>query len=341
MAISMLDLRQHTDGQRMRAVLLVFVALLLTSVVRAGSLDSSIIGTFPKNTESFAYADLAQARTFPWFAQFEAQVLPVPLHNFEQFVESPGFGLGAHIDQVVWGIIPIMTSVGKAATSQKKVAGVLIGQFDPDSAKMSLKSLNVPSVEREGRTFYASGSGSGSDDVYFTFLDANEIAFGPLDALDELIRAQDGQEENLLENASMFTLINQANGDGVFWGVMNGAAARSAVQQLVPEAGRFPQSIQLIGKFRAMVLTVEASTDIQATFQLVTAAPEDAVILSQLLQAGILIRSYQLKGDNAGLAAILDSAQIAAAGNDLRTTFELTPDQLIGLIEQNTFIRGT
>lgn len=122
---------------------------------------------------------------------------------------------------------------------------------------------------------------------------------------------------------------------------MNGAAARSAVQQLVPEAGRFPQAGQLIGKFRAMVFTVEASTDIQATFQLVTAAPEDAVILSQLLQAGILIRRYQLKGDNAGLADILDSAQIAAAGDELRTTFELTPDQLIGLIEQNTFIRGT
>ena len=333
-------MRTNANHPSLLWVVMLMFAMSFVPAARAGSLDSSVIGMFPKNTESFAYADLAEARKSSWFPQLEAQLLPVPLHNFEQFVESSAFGLDSHIDQVVWGTIAIENDSGKTALLQKKVAGVLIGHFDSDSAKLSLKTLNIPVLNRDGHTLYASGSGSGSEDVYFTFVDKNEIAFGPRDALEALNRTIDGSDENLLENSSMFTLINQANGSGIFWGVLDGPAAGAAVQQLVPEAARFPQSAQLIQKFRALIFTVADAAEIQATLQLITPAPEDAIILSQLVQAGVMMRRYQASSSRPGLASVLDTAQISASGNQLLTSFQLTSDQLLSLIEQNTFIPG-
>jgi hypothetical protein len=246
--------------------------------------------------------------------------------------------LDSHVEQVAWGTIAIESNSGNAALVQKRVVGVLIGHFDADAAKMSLSTLNIPAVNFDGHALYASGSGSGPEDIYFVFIDKGEIAFGPRDALAALIRVANGSSENLLENDTMFTLINQANGSGMFWGVLNGTAAGSAVQQLVPEAARFPQSAQLIQKFRALIFTVANASEIQATFQLITPAPEDALILSQLVQAGVMMRRYQAGGSKTGLASVLDTAQISASGNQLQTSFQLTPHQLLKLIEQNTFI---
>lgn len=266
---------------------------------------------FPKDTDCLAYADLSEARTYPWFAQFESQTIPVSLHNFEQFIESSGFGMNSHIDQVAWGMIDVVNSSDGPVPQglpRKRLVGVLIGQFDPDSAQSLLKTLRVPVVQDGVHTFYASGSASGPDDVYFSFVGPDKIGFGPLEAIRSLLRTADGMQESLFENGTMFDLINQVNGTGLFWGVLDATAARSAVQQLVPEAARFPQSSQLIGKFKGMRIQIQENRNIQASFGAITNSPDDALLLSQLLQAGVLLQSFQARDHNPEAAAHLSKS---------------------------------
>jgi len=66
------------------------VISLLAPASHAGSLSSDVIGLFPTSVGEFAYADLRQARTFPWFAQLKEQMLPAKFRQFEQFLASAG-----------------------------------------------------------------------------------------------------------------------------------------------------------------------------------------------------------------------------------------------------------
>jgi hypothetical protein len=312
--------------------------LLLAPALQASGLDSSVIGLFPKDVSEFAYADLATARTYPWFSQFESQVVPVAFHNFERAIASPRLGINSHIDQVAWALVAPIRSSEKATQSGGRLAGVAVGQFDSQSAQDFLKGQNAPNVQVDDYTLYASGSGSGSSDIYFAFIDSNTIAFGPFDALRHLINVREGNEDNLLENEKMLSLIDQANGDSVFWGVLNSAATRAAIEQLVPEAARFPQSEVLTAKMTALLISVrDTNDDIEVNLQGIAASPEDAVILSQLMQAGVLMRKYQEKSVNGALEKVFGSVQISANGNELDISCDLTDDQLIGLIESNTF----
>jgi len=59
-------------------------------MLRAESLDSSVIGLFPKNVAEVGYADLQHARRLSWFAQFKQQALPASCMEFEQFLKSSG-----------------------------------------------------------------------------------------------------------------------------------------------------------------------------------------------------------------------------------------------------------
>jgi len=49
-----------------------------------------ILGLFPKDSGEVAYADLKQARQFPWFSQLKQQMLPAKFREFEQFLTTAG-----------------------------------------------------------------------------------------------------------------------------------------------------------------------------------------------------------------------------------------------------------
>jgi hypothetical protein len=57
---------------------------------RAGTVGSDILSMFPKDSGELAYADLKQARQFPWFPQLKEQMLPPKFREFETFLASAG-----------------------------------------------------------------------------------------------------------------------------------------------------------------------------------------------------------------------------------------------------------
>ncbi len=80
---------------------LVAILSLLPGSVRAGSLGSDILTMFPKDSGELAYANLKEARAFPWFNQLKEQMLPAKFREFETFLalgghrpEHPGDGTG-------------------------------------------------------------------------------------------------------------------------------------------------------------------------------------------------------------------------------------------------------
>jgi hypothetical protein len=297
----------------------------------AGTLGTDIIGMFPKTVGEFAYADMKAARKFPWFPQLREQLLPSKFRQFEQFLTAAGIDPNTQVDEVAWGAI----NAGKSGGEQ--ILGVAIGSFDPSSNEARFKQQKLPVTDYHGYHLYAFGSGSGPSDILFTFIDANTAAFGVRPAMEKMIDVRTGVSESLLTNDVLFPLINEANGSGIIWAVLDQSYTHIAVQQLLPQAGQFPQASAIINRMHAMTISVAADSGIDAQFEAVCDSPNDANLLAAALQAGVMYRRYQSAQDQPALASALDQVSVTPSGDRLKIDAPISQDQLLSLIRTRAF----
>lgn len=311
--------------------LLASVLILVPSPAQAGTLSTSVMGLFPKDVNEFAYADLKTARKFKWFAQLKEQMLPSRFRQFEAFLASAGIDPNTQVDELAWAL--------KAPTSDagELVVGVALGQFQPSSAEEYFKAQKLPTTKVRGFTLFAYGSGVGPNDIFFFFIDSNTAAFGHRSVLEQLIEVRFGGEESLLRNDAMFPLINETNGRGLVWAVLDPTYTRIGLNQIIPEAAQFPEAGKLMGKIRALVIRIEADRGVDANFQAVCATPDEANLFATLLDAGILYRRYQEAQTNPDLAKALEDVRVTPKGDRLDVRMSLSEETLTTLIRRATF----
>jgi len=313
--------------------ILVFAAGLVLTLIGApqqsfaGSLSPSVIGMFPKQVGEFAYADLKSARQYSWFPQLREQLLPSRFRQFEQFLASAGVDPNSQVDELAWG------AIGDGKSANEEIVGVALGSYDPNSTEARFKQQKMPMTDLHGYHLYAFGSGSGPGDIFFMFIDSNTAAFGYRKALEQLIDVRGGAAESLLTNDKLFPLINEANGSGVIWGVLDQNYAHLAMHQLIPQASQFPQAAAIIGRINAMMISAEADQGINAHFQAVCASTDDANLLAAALQAGLMYRRYQESQGDPDLAGALGQVTVTPSGDRLKVDAPVSQDQLLGLIK--------
>ncbi|MGA7921659.1 MAG: hypothetical protein WCA38_18510 [Candidatus Acidiferrales bacterium] len=294
----------------------------------AGSLSTAIIAMFPKTVGEFAYADLKTARKFPWFQQLNDQVIPPRFKQFEQFLGSSGVDPNSQVEEIAWANI----TSGKGDDT----VGIALGQFNPSASEAKLKAQKVPSVEVQGFRLYAFGSGAGAGDILFVFFDSNTAAFGNRSVLEQLINVRAGGEETLL-TGKLFPLISEANGNGTIWAVLDKEHTNLAMQQLLPQAGQFPQAATIIGRMHAMLINIKADNGVDAHFQAVCDSVDDANLLSAAMQAGLMYRRYQEAQNNPTLAKTIDQVRVSPAGDRLNVDAPVSQEQLMSLIQTKAF----
>ncbi len=321
---------------------LLVLALAFPRPSRAGKLGNDIVGLFPKNIEEFAYADLKKARQFKWFNQLQQQILPSRLRQFEQFLASAGIDPNTQVEELAWGVITRnvqQTDDGGTTTVSggEQLVGIALGNFNPNSAEEYFKTQKLPMVKVRGFTLFAFGTGSGPGDLFFFFIDSNTAAFGHRQLLERLIEVRYGGEESLLRNDVLFPLINEANGGGVVWAVLDPGYTRLAIHQLAPEIWQFSEAAKLVDRLQSLILHFDASTSVDGHFQAVCGSTEDANTLAQLIQAGFLYRRHQESQSNPELAQLFDQARIAPSGDRVDLRMSISEDQMSTLIRRNTF----
>ncbi|HEY1804439.1 MAG TPA: hypothetical protein VGG45_08145, partial [Terracidiphilus sp.] len=269
-------LRASRKGLRFCGPLLTLL-LLLASTGRAAALDPSVMELFPKNVTEIGYADLDEARSLPWFPQFAAQVVPVSLYGFDQFLSAAQMQSTSSIDQVVWARFSPLDEDSATGSAAILLAGVATGKFQVDAIKSFLKLQRVPAVQLDDTIAYSAENGIGPGAVFFTFLDQNTIAFGSIDALKKLLNVRDGNEDSLSENEAMIDDIGRVNG-GIFWGVLGSEDAQQAVERLMPVLRAFPQSRDLAGQIRQVAIGANDAGTIELNFQATTASAKDSIL---------------------------------------------------------------
>jgi len=319
------------------------ILLAAPKPARAGRLGTDVIALFPKNIGEFAYADLKKARSQKWFPQLQEQMIPEKFKQFEKFLASAGVDPNSQVDELAWGLVAEgLTSKTEGAGSSavptgEEVVGVALGTYNPGSTEAYFKQQKLPTFKVRSYTLYSFGSGTGANDLFFLFIDSNTAAFGHREVLEKMVEVRFGAEEGLLTNDQLFPLINEANGSGVVWAVLNPAYTRLAMQQLAPEVEQFPEAAKLVSRMQNLIINVDASSGIDGKFQAVCGSTDDANTLGQLLQAGFLYKRYQAQKENPELADLLDQAKIVPAGDRVTLRMSLSDDQMSSLIRKNTF----
>ena len=322
------------------ASILIAIVCAVPQASRAGSLGSDILGMFPKESGELAYADLKQARQFPWFTQLKEQMLPPKFREFETFLASAGIDPNSQVTELVWALVAgkVTADTGSGSVpSSDQIVGIALGQFQPASAEAYFTSKKLPIVKVRTFSLFAFGGGSGPNDLFFFFIDSNTAAFGQRQQLEKMIGVRYGETQGLYANTDFSALVDQTNGTGTVWAVLNPAYTRLAMQQLVPETAQFPAAAQLTSKLKAMTISIKSGSGVDAKFEAVCGSTDDANTFAALLQAGLMYRKYQVGDKNPELGQLLDSAQITPAGDRLDLKLSLTDDQMQSLIRRNTF----
>jgi hypothetical protein len=333
--------KNMNTGKIVWVAALIAILSVLPGTARAGSVGSDILSMFPKESGELAYANLKEARAFPWFNQLKEQMLPAKFRDFETFLSSAGIDPNTQVTELAWALVPTK-STGEGGSgsvpSTDQIVGVALGQFNPSSAEAYFASKKLPIVKVRTFSLFAFGGGSGPNDLFFFFIDSNTAAFGQRQQLEKMIGVRYGESQGLYANTDFSKLVDQANGSGTVWAVLNPAYTRLAMQQLVPEAAQFPAAAQLTSKLKAMTISIKGTSGVDATFEAVCGSTDDANTFAALLQAGLMYRKYQVGNTNPDLGALLDSAQIVPAGDRLDVKLSLTNDQMQSLIKRNTFV---
>jgi len=292
----------------------------------AGSVTTNVIGMFPASTSEFAFADLKAARKLTWFSQIQDQMLPQNMRQFEKFLSSAGVDPNTQVDSLAWGTI--LSAGGETGD----ILGVAMGAFDPASTEAKFKAQKIPMIENNGYHLYAFGSGGGAGDILFFFLDSNTAAFGNRSALEKMIDVRLGKTESLLSNDKIFPLINEANGSGLIWAVLDKTSTSMAMHQLVPQASQFPQAAAVMGRIHAMIISVNADSGIDVQFQAACDSVDDANMLGAAMQAGVMYRRYQEAQSNPDFARALDHVRVTPTGDRLKIDAPVSQDELMSLI---------
>lgn len=325
---------------------LLALAAAMARPAKAGGLGADTIGLFPKNVGEFAYADLKKARTMKWYPALEQQMLPERFKQFEKFLAAAGIDTNTQVDELTWGLVPEAALSKDAAASSaatdtppdsEEIVGIALGGYNPDSTEAYFKAQKLPTAKSHGYTLFAFGSGVGPNDLFFFFVDSNKAAFGHRQLLEKLIAVRYGEEDSLLRNDTMYNMINEVNGSGVVWAVLDPAYTKLAMGQLAPEVQQFPEAAKLIGRMQAMIISATASSGMDAKFQAVCGSTEDANTLSQLMAAGLLYKKYQTAKDNPELGALLDQTNVVPSGDRVVIRLSVSDEQMTTLIRKNTF----
>jgi len=323
---------------------LAFTAALLAApgATRAQHLGNDTIALFPKNVGEFAYANLKQARTQKWFPNCRSRCCRSDSASLKDSSRRPALtrirkskkwhGLDSRRrDQ------QDRRDGSNAVPTGEEIVGVALGSYNPDSTEAFFKAQKLPTFKSHGFTMYAFGSGAGPNDLFFLFIDSNTAAFGHRAELEKMLNVRYGGEEGLMRNDNLFPLINETNGSGAVWAVLNPAYTRLAMKQLAPQIQQFPEAAKLVTRMQNLLISVQASGGVDGKFQAVCGSTDDANTLAQLLQLALVYQQYQAKQQNQDLSQLLGQAQVTPGGDRVTLRMSLSDDQMAALIKKNTF----
>jgi hypothetical protein len=293
---------------------------LAPAFANATALDTSVVEMFPKDVAQISYLDLKTGRQLPWFPIAEQTLLPLRLRKLEVFLSSAGLDVETQVDTLAWG------TVSATKTSAEGIVGVATGHFSPSTVENYFSDHNLPTLEQQGVRLL--DIGGAPNDLFLAFLGSSTVAFGERGALEQLLAVRFQGTQSLAENPALYPLVRDTRQDSLTWTLWNKDYARTAVQQLLPQASRVPQAALLLDHIQSMEFDVVDQDELSARSEIRCSTPTDAVTLAALLQAGVAYRQHESTQSGSQPSSIFNGIRVSAYATRVEIEIPLGPDQI-------------
>jgi hypothetical protein len=260
-----------------RAVPVVWVVLSLPGLLCAQQAARAGLASFPADTQQVAYANFAQLRSSPDYAQIRQYVLYQQLHAFQLFLHSAGVDPEKDVDELMLGWH------GQSLSGSGSF-GVAAGRFEPDKVREFFTQTQLPVQSYAGFDLFAFGSGADPADTFFTFLDSSLAAFGRLHDLKALLDVRQGSADALDTNQAFRSYEAELEDTAPQWGILAGkAAANIAVPWLSERERNAVDMTALLEPVQAVLYRVDWDGGFTAHISVVSKTAQSAAGLLQLL----------------------------------------------------------
>ena len=294
--------------------------VLVPAFANTAALDTSVVEMFPKDVAQISYLDLKAGRQLPWFPIAEQTLLPLHLRKLELFLSSAGLDVETQVDALAWG------TVSATKTSAEGIVGVATGHFSPSTVENYFSDHNLPTLEQQGVRLL--DIGGAPNDLFLAFLGSSTVAFGERGALEQLLAVHFQGAQNLAENPVLYPLVRDTRQDSLTWTLWNKDYARTAVQQLLPQASRVPQAALLLDHIQSMEFDVVNQDELSARSEIRCSTPTEAVTLAALLQAGIAYRQHESTQSGSQPSSIFNGIRVSAYATRVEIEIPLGSDQI-------------
>jgi hypothetical protein len=271
-----------TMKRRAPQVIAMFFAALLGVVLcvdnaRAQGAAQDGLAVFPADTQQFAYSNLSELRSNPQYPLIRDHLLSPELRSLEEFLVPAGINPEKDINDVVLGWRGDVKDTSR-------FFGIAEGEFDSDRVQNYFVTNKLPIQHYLGYDLYGFGSGASRTDLYFTFLSAEEAAFGRIGDLKALLDVHAGTSPPLSSNTKFNDWENELEGTAPQWGIATGqAAANEAMPWLAAGRKLDVNATALFGPIKAVLYHVDWQNGVVAHLSVLCQGPQSAQGLSQLL----------------------------------------------------------
>lgn len=213
------------------------------SVQAQGSNLPKTVHYLPEGSKLVAYVDVRKLVYSPAYQTFENEHGHNFTHELQGFIQSTGLDPRQDLDSVVFA----------AGSHDGKPSGVAIitGHYDASKITGLLNAKGSPASDYRGVALYANPhklqDRDGQPEVA-GFLDATNLIFGHLEAVQEAIDAKLGTRAGITADTSFRQLLAQTHTDGTFWVVstdtdflsrLHAREAAQVVPQNLPQIQNF------------------------------------------------------------------------------------------------------
>lgn len=307
-----------------RSVGVAAIALLLPAWVCAQSSARDALSIFPSDTQQFAYSNLAQLRTQPDYQQIQSRLLTPQLKSFMDFMRSMGTDPEKDVDEV---------TLGWRGDLQDASAyyGLAWGSFDPQAVHDYYVQQKLPWQEYGGYDLYAFGSGEARHDIFFTFFNYSQAAFGRLGDLQTLIDVRGGSKPALDTQADFVKYESELEGTSPQWGIATGAAAVDRAGPWLAGGQKLPFDPKaLLAPVRAVLYRLDWGNGFTAHMSVVCDSMQSATLLAQLITAWQNVRGAPAGKVSPDVSNFIRGLQVEAHGSRV----ELTGSGPVQMVDQ-------
>jgi hypothetical protein len=289
--------------------------LCSTKPARSQDIVSDALAWMPPGTVSLEYSNPATLRGLPDYQSLRARYLGRDLQGLESALAK----LNIHESDIQELVLGWQATAGKGLGYE----GLATGALDPAAIARSAAASGINGVNVEGNKVYCFAANAGSTCV--AVIGGSIGLFGPLPALQRMLKAREGQVPGASSNTQFTQLVDNAKSDAPIWGVASGQAISRWFQAWLP--GQKDMQMNWASAFRdvrSLSYEIEAASTVDLNVKLNCISSQAASSLRQLMEGLKLIQQMAWQTTNPTQPNPFKNLEIDAANDEV--SFRLSAD---------------